>query len=74
MFLCTVLQPFGRAVVEAAKAFFNMEQERSTFRGVLESHAGECLKLFMQPCVIFVILCFLMSFFTLLSLQSKRRP
>ena len=36
------LQPFGHALVEAGKAFFNMEQERSTFRSVLESHAGKC--------------------------------
>ena len=35
------LQPFGRALVEAGKTFFNMEQERSTFREVLESHAGK---------------------------------
>ena len=38
-------QPFGRALVEAGKTFFNMEQERSTFREVLESHAGKCFNL-----------------------------
>ena len=53
MCLCTVLQPFGRALVEAGKAFFNIEQERSTFRGILESHAGKCFNLFNQPCFIF---------------------
>ena len=41
-----VLQPFGRALVEAGKAFFNMEQERGAFRGLLEIHAGKCFDLF----------------------------
>ena len=30
-----------------------MEQERSTFRGILESHAGKCFDLFGQFCCIF---------------------
>ena len=41
--LCCVLQPFGRALVEAGKAFFGMEQEKNTLHGVLEYEAGKRL-------------------------------
>ena len=37
-----VLQPFGRALVEAGKAFFRMEQEKSALRGLLKIETGEC--------------------------------
>ena len=30
---CCILQPFGRALVEAGKAFFGMEQEKNVLRG-----------------------------------------
>ena len=39
--LCRALQPFGRALVEAGKAFFGMEQEKSALRGLLEYEAGK---------------------------------
>ena len=39
--LCRALQPFGRALVEAGKAFFGMEQEKNALRGVLEYEAGK---------------------------------
>ena len=39
--LFCVLQPFGRALVEAGKAFFGMEQEKNVLRGVLEFEAGK---------------------------------
>ena len=57
MILCTVLQPFGRAMVEAGKAFFNMEQERGAIRGLLEIHAGKCFDLFCP-----ILLCILYFF------------
>ena len=38
-----VLQPFGRALVEAGKTFFGMEQEKNALRGVLEFEAGKHL-------------------------------
>ena len=41
--LCRALQPFGHALVEAGKAFFGMEQEKSALRGLLEYEAGKCL-------------------------------
>ena len=41
--LCRASQPFGRALVEAGKAFFGMEQEKSALRGLLEYEAGKCL-------------------------------
>ena len=42
--LLCVLQPFGRALVEASKAFFGMEQEKNVLRGVLQYEAGKCLE------------------------------
>ena len=39
--LFCVLQPFGRALVEAGKAFFGMEQEKNALRGILEFEAGK---------------------------------
>ena len=41
--LCRALQPFGRGLVEAGKAFFGMEQEKSALCGLLEYEAGKCL-------------------------------
>ena len=41
--LFCILQPFGRALVEAGKAFFGMEQEKNALRGVLEFEAGKRL-------------------------------
>ena len=41
IYLCHALQPFGRALVEAGKAFFGMEQEKSALRGLLEYEAGK---------------------------------
>ena len=41
--ICLALQPFGRALVEAGKAFFGMEQEKSAPRGLLEYEAGKRL-------------------------------
>ena len=41
--LCRALQPFGHALVEAGKAFFGMEQEKSALRGLLEYEAGKRL-------------------------------
>ena len=41
--LCYVLQPFGRALVEAGKALFGMEQEKNALRGILEFEAGKHL-------------------------------
>ena len=52
--LCFVLQPFGRALVEAGKAFFGMEQEKNVLRDVLEFEAGKRLdrlvRVFMKYC------------------------
>ena len=39
--LLYVLQPFGRALVEAGKAFCGMEQEKNALRRVLEFEAGK---------------------------------
>ena len=50
MFLCTVLQPFGRALCEAGKAFFGMEQERGALRGILEIQLGKRFGLSGQFC------------------------
>ena len=52
--LCRALQPFGHALVEAGKAFFGMEQERSALRGLLEIHAGKCFDLFW-PILLFIL-------------------
>ena len=41
--LCCVLQPFRRALVEAGKAFFGMEQEKSALHGLLEYEASKRL-------------------------------
>ena len=41
--LCRALKPFGRALVEAGKAFFGMEQEKNALRGILEYEAGKRL-------------------------------
>ena len=41
--LCHALQPFGHALVEAGKAFFGMEQEKSALRGLLEYEVGKRL-------------------------------
>ena len=38
-----VLQPFGRALVEASRALFGMEPEKNALRGVLEFEAGKRL-------------------------------
>ena len=38
-----LFQPFGHALVEAGKAFFGMEQEKSALRGFLEYEAGKRL-------------------------------
>ena len=40
-YLCLALQPFGRAVIEAGKAFFGMEQEKGALRGLLEYETGK---------------------------------
>ena len=40
--LCLALQPFGRALVEAGKAFLGMEQEKGALRGLLEYETGKC--------------------------------
>ena len=53
MCLCIALQPFGRALVEAGKAFFGMEQEKGALRGLLEIEAGECFDLLGQFWVVF---------------------
>ena len=52
--LFCVLQPFGRALVEAGKAFFGMEQEKNALRGVLEYETGKRFDLFRQSFMIFV--------------------
>ena len=62
MCLCTVLQPFGRALVEAGKAFFGMEQERGALRGLLEIHAGKCFDYLANSVLHFVHLCSLFFF------------
>ena len=49
------LQPFGRALVEAGKAFFRMEQEKGALGGLLEIETGKCFDLLGQ---FFCILCF----------------
>ena len=41
-YLCLALQPFGRAVIEAGKAFFGMEQKKGALRGLLEYETGKC--------------------------------
>ena len=41
--LFCVLQPFGRALVEAGKVFFWMEQEKNVLHGVFEYEAGQRL-------------------------------
>ena len=40
--LLCVLQPFGRALVEAGKAFFEMEREKNVLHGILEFGTGKC--------------------------------
>ena len=69
MYLYTVLQPFGRALVEAGKAFFGMEQEKGALRRIVEIQAGKCFDMFDQFCftscasvLIFLLLCALSLF------------
>ena len=69
MCLCTVLQPFGRALVEAGKTFFGMEQEKGVLHGLLEIQAGKYFDLFGQFCFTFctpVLTVFLLCFVTVL--------
>ena len=40
--LLFVLQPFDRALVEAGKAFFEMEREKNALHHVLEFGASKC--------------------------------
>ena len=55
MCLCIALQPFGRALVEAGKAFFGMEQEKNALRGVLEYEAGKRLVYFNRSFMTLVL-------------------
>ena len=70
--LCRALQPFGRALVEAGKAFFGMEQEKTTLRGLLEYEAGKCLDELGQNCMNLVPLYSLLFPGAILLLQPKR--
>ena len=37
-----ILQPFGRPLVEAGQAFFEMERQKNALHRVLEFGAGKC--------------------------------